>query len=452
MWRASGLVCVVLAVLPLTTAHASKAAYWSARAEAATDTVARGEALRRAAKSEPDNLDARFAWARFAATNGLPTVAAAELDALHDRAPDNLEIATYRGRTMTWRSEWEAAAEALDAVLRQDPTWVDAWIVRGDVELWQGHASAALPFYEQAAARAPADPVVEQKLLQAHAASSDDGALLTFLRARPAADDSVERQRLRRAAEHRAAPVRVDTGAVYTVTEREDWGAFSLVASGRPHPRWTLHAGSQWQQRGASPALRDTSVEAGVRAQVSDPVAVHAGGMGTPGAHFAPVWGADAGLDHEVRPRLAWGVSARHRSYTQTSATTLAPSITVSPWRLSLQSMALLTRTASGSWTAAGRLATTFDATAAQRLELWLQVGREPLDPLLSRLFDEPRQGSVMLALASDVGTVHGLRFHYAYTSPLRPSDRRLLPSRHAIGVVWTTRVRARVARAGRRP
>ena len=146
MWRASGLVCVVLAVLPLTTAHASKAAYWSARAEAATDTVARGEALRRAAKSEPDNLDARFAWARFAATNGLPTVAAAELDALHDRAPDNLEIATYRGRTMTWRSEWEAAAEALDAVLRQDPTWVDAWIVRGDVELWQGHASAALPF------------------------------------------------------------------------------------------------------------------------------------------------------------------------------------------------------------------------------------------------------------------------------------------------------------------
>ena len=111
---------------------------------------------------------------------------------------------------------------------------------------------------EQAAARAPADPIVEQKLLQAHAASGDDRALLTFLRARPASEDAIERQRLRRATEHRAAPVRVDTGAVYTVTEREDWGAFSLVASGRPHPRWTLHAGSQWQQRGASPALRDT--------------------------------------------------------------------------------------------------------------------------------------------------------------------------------------------------
>lgn len=448
MWRATGLVCAILALWPLAHAHASKAEHWTARADAANNESTRMHALQRAAKADPANIDARFAWARYAATHGHAALAAAELDALHALDPNNAELAIYRGRAMTWRRQWAAAAEALDRVLLEHPDDVDAWVVRGDVELWQGNATQALPYYQQAAQRAPDDPVVDHKLLQAHAALDDDRALLAFLRARPATEDTVERRRLRRATEHRTAPVRVDTAAVYTLTEREDWGALSLVASARPHRRWTLIAGTHWQQRGATPALRDTSVTLGVRLRASRAVELHAGGMGTARADFAPVWGADVGLAHEVRPRFAWGLDLRHRSYTQTEATTLAPSITLSPWRLSMQTTALWTRASEDGWTAAGRLATTFHASDAQRIELWLQLGREPLDPLLSRLFREPRQGSVMLALASDLGRMHGLRFHYAYTTPVRPADRRLLPARHAIGIVWTTRLRARTPAA----
>lgn len=435
---------------------AQKAEEWAERAAHAAVERIEGLSLARAHKLVPDDADRAFAYARWCAQNGHRATAIALLATHGEAHPEYAGLRVYQGRVLAWEERYDEARAVLDAVLLDHPERADAWIARGDVELWRGEALASLAFYERAhelaVYQAPiqARPTVtvaeaEHKRMQAVVATGDEGEILAFLRSVPMREDSSARRAVRTLYERRDAPARVDVGTEYTFADAADWAAVHAGLSTRVHEQLSLGFGARVERRAYDLPQTDVSLRLPVYLRPVRSLELRVEPLATPQADFAPVWQVDGGLAHEPIPRLGYAFGARHSRYTEARASMLYPSLSVSPWRFTFEATWFATFATDADVSHSVRGKWIFHLSDTQRVELWGQVGAEPLEPRLARVLDEPRQVGVLVAATGDLRPLTSLRIHYAYLQSLGDGQAaRALGSRHALGLTLTHRFRWR--------
>jgi tetratricopeptide (TPR) repeat protein len=402
--------------------------------------------LERRHEEAPGDVDAAYAWGRQLAYDGRYDEALVVLSAALQLAPQYTELRVMRGRVLAWAERWSLATLTLDAILEDAPQDIDALIVRGDVSLWSGDPSTAAIFYERARLAAPDDPRIDGKLLQAYGALTSDDALLAYLRTQPMRDDSSQRRDIRTAAEQGDAPARFDAAGLITFVPDNTWLNGSLSLTSEIRDRVTLGGGVLVQRRSYEPAITDVSLFSPLGIRVSRSVSLSFEGLGTIDPDFAPIWYADAGVFHELIRRAAWSLSMRHSAYSRENVTMVYPSFSVSPWRFTIESTLFILFSDERPTRASGRLKLLYNMRARQRVELWGQVGSEPLDRLAFAITEDPMRVGVLFAVAADARPLSTIRFVYGYSAPLNPTrlQRRLAPVRQTLGLQWTQRFRWR--------
>lgn len=124
----------------------------------AQSTRSVGDSLARAAQQDPDNPQARLAYARFLLDDGNLLDAVRQFDAASRLDPTNAEALAYSGWIIAGAGVTDAALERLDAAVAADPDYPDAHLFRGITLLNAGRAVEALPDLQRYLELAPDAP------------------------------------------------------------------------------------------------------------------------------------------------------------------------------------------------------------------------------------------------------------------------------------------------------
>ena len=157
----------------VVAARASAAAPWSAQAAMVEADVEfqRGhlpralELIDRSLELDQHFLEARLDRCRYLAALGRTGEAAAELERLLEKSPDDSWVALRYAEIVELASgDLEAARQRLETVLARNPRFSEAWLLLGAVHSRAGRTSTAVAVYREAIASGATNPELAARL------------------------------------------------------------------------------------------------------------------------------------------------------------------------------------------------------------------------------------------------------------------------------------------------
>jgi len=243
---------------------------------------------------DPESPDAQLGLARLASRRGDYEQASVSVERVLADYPDNVDALLLKGRLSYYDGDLETAEETLRRAAQMSPDYADVLIVLGDVLYVRGAYEEARQTYQAAERIAPDSNLVRSRLARSFRPEAP-----------PVRRAGAEPEVLEPGSNPDDEPVDVEeTG------EKLRWrvdGAFSYSELTEPRPPWrefsgqityfgdndlAYHARVETYERNRR---KDTYMQAGIDARLSESLSAYFALGGTPNANFRPRWQVLAG-------------------------------------------------------------------------------------------------------------------------------------------------------------